>query len=273
MTMSARGWPAAAVGALAAIALAGAAATALHHRTPPPSSRNTAAEPLRFAVQLPHPARPAFTPRRPVQLAHPTAATRSAPVLRSVEARSAPKRGASVVASLLERTPDGTSNIVLVTGEAGGAGREWVRVALPVLPNGSIGWIPRDALGGYSFATTRLEIDRHALRARLYRDGRLVFEAPVGVGKDGSPTPPGRFYIREKLAGFGNPFYGPVAFGTNARSAVLTDWPGGGFIGIHGTNEPQLIPGRISHGCIRLRNPDILRLARLMPVGTPVTVK
>jgi lipoprotein-anchoring transpeptidase ErfK/SrfK len=73
--------------------------------------------------------------------------------------------------------------------------------------------------------------------------------------------------------GFGDPFYGPVAFGTSARSEVLTDWPGGGFIGIHGTNEPQLIPGRISHGCIRLRNSDILRLSRLMPVGTPLTIR
>ena len=67
--------------------------------------------------------------------------------------------------------------------------------------------------------------------------------------------------------------YGPIAFGTSARSAVLTDWPGGGFVGVHGTNEPQLIPGRVSHGCIRLRNPDILHLARLLPVGTPVTIR
>ena len=63
-----------------------------------------------------------------------------------------------------------------------------------------------------------------------------------------------------------------MAFGTSARSSVLTEWPDGGFVGIHGTDAPQLIPGRVSHGCIRLRNPDILRLARLMPVGTPVTI-
>ncbi len=67
--------------------------------------------------------------------------------------------------------------------------------------------------------------------------------------------------------------YGPVAFGTSARSAVLTDWPAGGFVGIHGTNRPALIPGRISHGCIRLRNDDILRLDRLMPPGTPLTIR
>jgi lipoprotein-anchoring transpeptidase ErfK/SrfK len=67
-------------------------------------------------------------------------------------------------------------------------------------------------------------------------------------------------------------FYGPLAFITSATSDTLTDWPGGGVVGIHGTSVPGLIPGKISHGCVRLRNADILKLAKLMPVGTPVTV-
>lgn len=67
-------------------------------------------------------------------------------------------------------------------------------------------------------------------------------------------------------------FYGPLAFGTSARSPVLTDWPDGGFVGIHGTDRPGSLPGRVSHGCIRMRNPDIVRLGKLMPVGTPITV-
>jgi lipoprotein-anchoring transpeptidase ErfK/SrfK len=94
----------------------------------------------------------------------------------------------------------------------------------------------------------------------------------VGVGQAHWPTPRGEYYIRMKLCCYGNPTYGPYAFGLSARSAVLTDWPGGGYIGIHGTNAPGLIPGRISHGCIRMRNESITRLNRLMPVGTPVTV-
>jgi lipoprotein-anchoring transpeptidase ErfK/SrfK len=43
-------------------------------------------------------------------------------------------------------------------------------------------------------------------------------------------------------------------------------------IGIHGTDQPWLIPGRPSHGCIRVPNPAIRRLARLMPIGTPVRI-
>ena len=107
----------------------------------------------------------------------------------------------------------------------------------------------------------------------LHRDGRPVFQASIGIGEPRWPTPAGEFYVRVRLRGYDDPFYGPVAFGTNARSTRVTDWPGGGFIGIHGTNAPELIPGQISHGCVRLRNEDILRLARLMPLGTPVTIR
>ena len=68
-----------------------------------------------------------------------------------------------------------------------------------------------------------------------------------------------------------DPVYGPWAFGTGAYSA-LSDWPGGGVVGIHGTNAPQLIPGRPSHGCVRVPNGALERLQRLMPVGTPVRI-
>jgi hypothetical protein len=97
--------------------------------------------------------------------------------------------------------------------------------------------------------------------------------APVGVGRPGSPTPRGTFLVRNRLRRYRSRRYGPVAFGTSARSPTMTDWPGDGFIGIHGTDRPDLIPGRVSHGCVRLRNPDILSLARLMPVGTLVDIR
>ena len=117
-----------------------------------------------------------------------------------------------------------------------------------------------------------LYINRGLRLIQLRRDNKPIFQTSVGVCKPYWPTPKGQFYVRDKLLGFSDPFYGPIAFGTSARSSVLTDWPGGGFVGVHGTNLPQLIPGPISHGCVRLKNPDILRLAGLMPVGTPVTI-
>jgi lipoprotein-anchoring transpeptidase ErfK/SrfK len=116
-------------------------------------------------------------------------------------------------------------------------------------------------------------VDLRRLRATLLRDGHRFLRAPVAVGQPRWPTPRGRFYIRNKLVRYRSSFYGPLAFGTSARSNVLTDWPGGGFVGIHGTDRPEQVPGRISHGCIRMRNPDIVRLGRLMPVGTPLTIR
>jgi lipoprotein-anchoring transpeptidase ErfK/SrfK len=194
-------------------------------------------------------------------------------VERSAVALSAPGRGRRV-GRIRTRTPEGTDNIVLVRRRARDArGRVWVEARLPVLPTGTTGWIPRDALGGYRPVRTHLIVNLRRFRATLKRDGRRVFRARVGVGLQQWPTPRGRFYIRNKLVRYRSTFYGPLAFGTSARSAVLTDWPDGGFVGVHGTGRPDLIPGRISHGCVRMRNRDILRLGRLMPVGTPVTIR
>jgi L,D-transpeptidase-like protein len=194
-------------------------------------------------------------------------------VLRQGVARSAPRRTAAVVRKVGRWTPEGTTNLVLTLDGRRTTRGVWIRVRLATLPNGRTGWVPRKMLSDWKEVRTRLIVDRRTLTATLYRRGRVIFRAPVGVGQAHWPTPRGEFYIRNQLYGFGNAVYGPVAFGTSARSAVLTDWPGGGFIGLHGTNQPSILPGRVSHGCIRLKNGHILRLARLMPVGTPLTVR
>lgn len=79
------------------------------------------------------------------------------------------------------------------------------------------------------------------------------------------------FALTPLYAVAGDPAYGPYAFGTGAYS-TLSDWPGGGVIGIHGTNQPGLIPGAPSHGCIRVPNGAISRLWPLLPIGTPVVI-
>ena len=217
---------------------------------------------------------PAFrvsTPR-PLAAEHPTA--RWSAVLRHVAVRAEPSPVARVAATLATRTPEGTQNLVLVRGRAvAGDGRLWIRIAGPGLPGETEGWVPRGALGPYHRVTTRLVVDVDELTATLLRSGHVVARFPVGVGVASSPTPRGEFYVRNRLTRYADAFYGPFAFGTSVRSPSLTDWPDGGFVGIHGTNRPDLLPGHVSHGCIRLRNDDILRLARLMPVGTPITIR
>jgi hypothetical protein len=200
--------------------------------------------------------------------------SQSATLVRSVNALARPTGSARILSRLRAQTPEGVPHVVyLLAGTIGSDGRYWLRVRLPILPNGSSGWIPRYAVRSFSAVDTHLVIDRSRFRITLYRDGRPIFRSIIGVGQPRWPTPAGRFYVRERLTGFTDPIYGALAFGTNGRSAVLTDWPGGGFIGIHGTNQPQILPGRVSHGCVRLPNPSIRRLDRLMRVGTPVTIR
>jgi hypothetical protein len=252
-----------AVACLAVLA-AGLASRAPGPRASPGSARDA----------LPAPVSPLFTPGPPRQLSGLDHVSSWATVRGWVTVRAQPAPGAAVVTTLEPETPEGTPNAVAVLARRRvGRHQVWVRVRLPILPNGTTGWVRRSDLGGYGTVRTHLVVSLSRLQATLYRNGRPVLRAPVGVGMAGWPTPAGEFYIRNKLTRYRSPVYGPVAFGTSARSERATDWPAGGFVGIHGTDRPDLIPGRVSHGCIRLRNADILALARRMPVGTPVTVR
>jgi lipoprotein-anchoring transpeptidase ErfK/SrfK len=254
-------------GAVALIALASAAGLLAAPAREAPVVRATA------AGRVPPPVAPAFTPGPPRRLGPARDRALWAPVKRAVAVRSAPDAAAARIAALPAVTPEGTRNVVaVVRRDHDRRGRRWVEVRLAVLPNGRTGWVPRAALGGYGTVHTRLVVDLRALSATLYRRGRAVLRAPVAVGAAATPTPAGEFYVRNRLTRSRSATYGPVAFGTSARSPDATDWPAGGFVGIHGTDRPDLVPGRVSHGCIRMRNADVLALARRMPVGTPVTI-
>jgi lipoprotein-anchoring transpeptidase ErfK/SrfK len=221
---------------------------------------------------IPVPVREGLAVGAPERLGRSPGSARWAALRRATIARTAPSARAAVAARLSARTPEGTTNLVLVLGSAQDAGgRLWIRVRLPSL-RAATGWVPRTAVGTYGIVHTRLIVDRARLRLTLVRDGKVAFRAPIGIGRSATPTPAGSFYVRDRVTRYASAFYGPVAFGTSARSHTLTDWPGGGFVGIHGTDRPDLVPGRISHGCIRLRNKDIVRLAAVLPVGTPLEI-
>jgi lipoprotein-anchoring transpeptidase ErfK/SrfK len=187
--------------------------------------------------------------------------------------RKAPRKGSRSFARLHFYTEDGLPEVyVALRSRKDAAGRTWIQIMVPGRPNGRKGWVPRRALGRFSIVRYALRINRRTLRATLFKNGRKVFSARVGVGKASTKTPRGMFYVREKFRVRGQPVYGPYAIGTSAYAPGLTDWPGGGVIGIHGTNQPGLVPGRPSHGCIRMRNGDISRLYRVIRRGTPIEI-
>ena len=200
--------------------------------------------------------------------------SRYAGALAPAPVRARPGPTAPQVGRLHYLTEDGPFEVYpVLESRVDNSGSTWLRVRLPMRPNGRTGWVPRGDLGPLHAVRTMLRVSRAALHATLYLDGRPIWSSPVGLGKRSTPTPAGRFWIRSRLRGLrGDPVYGPYAFGTGAYS-VLSDWPGGGVIGIHGTDQPQLVPGRPSHGCIRVPNAAIRRLWRLMPIGTPVAIR
>ncbi len=208
-----------------------------------------------------------------VRLSNESSQTRVATAELMVKVRSRPDPQAPQGVRLRATTEHGAPEVYLALTETTGTdGSRWVKIRIPKRPNGQTGWVRREALGRYRLLTTALVVNRKTLRVTLFRDGRQVLRFPVGVGKSSTPTPGGRFWIREKLTYKPDPLYGSRALGTSAYAPNLEDWPLGGVIGIHGTGQPELIPGRPSNGCIRMKNADIRRLYRAVPVGTPVHI-
>jgi len=200
--------------------------------------------------------------------------TRWATPSRLADIHRHPAGRAPAVGRLRFFTEDGFPEVyLLLRRTVDASGRAWVQIRIPKRPNGRVGWVPRDALGPFNVVHTRLVVDERDLRVTLFRSGRRIFSARVGIGKPSTPTPKGRFWVREKFRFRDIPLYGTYALGTSAYAPHLTDWPGGGVVGMHGTDQPGLIPGRPSHGCIRIRNPAIRRLWHLTPVGTPLLIE
>jgi hypothetical protein len=187
--------------------------------------------------------------------------------------RTQPSTKSRAFDKLLLGTPDGLGlqTYVLLSEEFIPHKGTWVHIRVPGRPNGREGWVQLGELSEFNVVHTQLIVNRAARKLTLYRWGKVIYRAPVGVGKPSTPTPAGHFWITEAFVST-DPFYGPYAFGTTDYS-TLSEWPGGGVVGLHGTNEPALVPGDPSHGCIRLHNSDISRLKNLIPIGTPIWIQ
>src|SRR3954447_13717175 len=188
----------------------------------------------------------------------------------AVTVRVEPSYDGRRVTVLHDFRSDYRPQVVLATASASDAeGRVWLRVRLQLRPNGTTGWLPA------SSAALRPMRDRIVvhLRARtidLLRGGRVLLHAPVAIGAPGSETPLGEFYVTARFVP-NDRFLGVFAFETSAYSK-LTEWPGGGIVGIHGTTAPELIGQAVSYGCVRVTNKIARRLQRYVAVGTPISI-
>lgn len=182
--------------------------------------------------------------------------------------------------------PDGTAEVYVVRSTwEDSKGHEWARIRVPDRDGSSSEeWVARSALGNFGVSHSAIRINRGKQQLTLYENGKPTLRAPVGVGRPGMETPAGNYWVQDKfrvtdsmdfrLNGMDIPssVFGKAILMTTAKSGKNSDWPGGGTIGIHGTNQPELVPGRPSHGCVRLENKDDIYLFKHAPVGTPIKI-
>ena len=169
------------------------------------------------------------------------------------------------------KNPMGTLAPMLIEAAKRRAGEAWYRVLLPLRPNGTSAWV-RESDVELRRIDQRIEVDLSERKLRYYVHGDLEEHFKVGVGTDATPTGTGMFYVWVKVH-YASPYqpYGIAALGLSGFSPVLSEWPGGGRMAIHGTSSPSDLGNAVSHGCVRVLNDDLKSLLDV-PLGTPVEI-
>jgi lipoprotein-anchoring transpeptidase ErfK/SrfK len=194
-------------------------------------------------------------------------------VAKPVDVHVRPDTSSRVRTRLTRTTPNGYPTLVLVDTVREVGSTTWYRVWLAKRPNGSRGWIREGRLGFY-FTSSKIVIDLSQRELTVYRRGNAVASYPVAVGRRGLETPTGFFFVNQKLRPPSpNGAYGALAIGISAFQPKLPDWPQGGPVAIHGTNQDSLIGKAVSHGCVRMHNKHILAVNKLVPAGSPVIIQ
>jgi lipoprotein-anchoring transpeptidase ErfK/SrfK len=154
-------------------------------------------------------------------------------------------------------------------------GRFWLRISLPIWPNGQHGWIGADGIRLRPTAE-RVVIDLSDRRLMRFRQGAATTRVPVAVGATATPTPAGRFFVWAKVdTQRPSGPYGSYILGLSGFSESIepwSEWPGEPRLAIHGTDDPTDAGRAVSHGCVRVAN-ALLRSLRGVPMGTPVVIR
>ena len=148
----------------------------------------------------------------------------------------------------------------------------WLKVQIPVRPNGTEAWIRADdaVVTSHRF---RALIDVTERAVTVWDGPDVVVETPAVVGKPATPTPLGSFFVNDFVEKSEGSAFGPHILSLSGFSEALETFDGGiPVIAIHGTNRPDLMGGAHSNGCIRIPNEVVEVLADTVPVGTPVDI-
>jgi lipoprotein-anchoring transpeptidase ErfK/SrfK len=208
---------------------------------------------------------PTATPSPAVSVPAPAVVARALRSLTVYRSAAAPRP----YERLSKRTPFDSPRVMLVTAQKNG----WVQTLLPQRPNGSRGWVPLSQVQ-LSTVPYRVVVSLRTHRATVFRGATRLFMTKVANGKASTPTARGTFYVTDVLPVPGyQPWYGPYALPLSGYSPVYQTFDGGDAeLAMHGTDQPELLGTAASHGCVRMSNAAIKRLAHLLPLGTPVTI-
>jgi len=130
--------------------------------------------------------------------------------------------------------------------------------------------------------TTIVTIDRAHFTLRLFKHLKIARRYPIAVGMAGLETPTGIYHVQDKQVNPSwhvpnAPWAGSLAgqvIPPGPDDPIVARWMGlANGVGIHGTNEPWSIGSAASHGCIRMRVPDVIQLFDRVPLGTPVLIR
>ena len=188
----------------------------------------------------------------------------------TVPVRRSPSPAAPVIKRMSQFRGDYRWQEILAVGRRVGTdGKTWYHISVPMRPNGTYGWIPANAVT-LSPTKGQIVVDRGKRTIDLYWQGKHVYHAQVAIGAPGMETPVGHYYVAARFVP-DDSFLGVFAVETSAYSR-LTEWPGGGVVGIHGTSMPQLLGQAVSHGCVRVANSTAVVLRKYAPLGTPIWI-
>lgn len=126
---------------------------------------------------------------------------------------------------------------------------------------------------------SKLIIDLSDRQIYLFQNSALTANYEIAVGRSGWETPTGEFKVINMYVDpiWQHPFTGevvPPGSGNPLGTRWIGFWTDGEHqIGLHGTNQEDLIGQAVSHGCIRLRETDIQALYEHVTVDMPVVVR
>lgn len=220
----------------------------------------------------------AETPAPVAPVAAPTAKlATAAKIVVPISART--KAGGGAVKMRLKPTApiNGGAHQLLVTGSTTVGKTEWLRVLLPMRPNGATGWVRRDDVALVKI-THRVVVDISSRTATVYKFGRQIKRIRVVVGAPRTPTPLGQFAISEHLRQSGSgSFVGSSITLITGFSNVHYSFDGGpGRVAMHGRGGASMrdpLGSAKSNGCIRMNNSDANWIASKLPIGTPLLIR